>query len=309
MNKSTSIYFLCLLIFILISCIKEEIRCGDFSVQIDTNKIGRKVLIIGIDGFRSDTMQDSISPFLYELSLSTETYYNDHHLVEQLTFSGPNWSSLLTGVHVNKHQVTTNEFNDHHLVEYSHFFRYIELAESSINTTSIVNWMPINEHIALSHADYAPTIDLSDHEIYQVAENILLKPTPINPDVLFVYFHYLDAVGHRFGYHPNVTEYANTLTTIDNYVNDLISIIETKRLDGEDWMIFVVSDHGGDGNSHSGYNNENIKYTIFYANHPDANFMHSYKSSQVDLAPTVLDFMGITSNEFNCKTDGISLIN
>jgi len=309
MNRRSIIYFHCFLIFVLLSCSKDEFTCDDFSVRRDISKIDRRVLIIGIDGFRSDAMQASISPFLYEFSQRSTTFYNDQHLVERLTFSGPNWSSLLTGVHTNKHHVTTNDFKNNHLVEFPHFFNYIELPYSSINTASIVSWEMINERIADGHTDYISTFDYSDIEVYQQAENILINKSPINPDILFVCFGGLDSAGHLFGYHSNVAEYASTLAIIDNYVNGLISIIEKKRLDEEDWMIFVVSDHGGDGNEHyGGYDNENIKYTIFYANHPEEKFNHSIKSSQVDLAPTVLDFMGIMSNNFSCKTDGISLI-
>jgi predicted AlkP superfamily pyrophosphatase or phosphodiesterase len=120
----------------------------------------------------------------------------------------------------------------------------------------------------------------------------------------------LDVAGHKFGFHPDVPQYANSVTTTDKYVSDLFSIIQTKRLNGEDWMIFIVSDHGGEGTGHAnGFDNENIKYTLFYANHPYVSFRHSYKSTAVDLAPTIFAFMGINSRAFDCKTDGVSLIN
>ena len=293
----------------MISCHSEEFKCNNYTIEIDSTKINRKVMIIGIDGVRSDTIQASISPFLYEFSLRNTTYYNDRHLIEELTFSGPNWSSLLTGVRWSKHNVTTNEFENNNLIEYPHFFKYIELAASRINTASIVKWLPINEHIAFSHADYAPTLKISDMEVYQQAENILKKSNEISPDILFLHFLDLDYTGHGYGFSPNVPEYAKTLATIDSYVNNLVTIIDTKRASGEDWIIFIVSDHGGDGKDHiNGFDNEHIKFTIFYANHPEVKFLQSKQSSQVDLAPTVLDFMGITSSEFNCNTDGISLI-
>ena len=34
----------------------------------------------------------------------------------------------------------------------------------------------------------------------------------------------------------------------------------------------------------------------------------SYESNMTDIAPTVLDFVGITSTEFDCKTDGQSVL-
>lgn len=309
MNQNLYIYFLSIISIAFIACNSEEMKSIDFSLEVDSTKINRKVLIIGVDGFRSDGMQFSLTPFLYEFSLRNTTFYNNRHLIEDLTHSGPNWSSILTGVRWSKHQVTTNEFENNNLVEYPHLFKYIELADSSIKTVSIVNWTPINEHIASPYSDYAPTYKCTDLEVYQHAVNLLSVENGIYPDILFLHFLDLDYTGHGFGFNPNVMQYANKLTTFDSYVNHLVAIIETKRLEGEDWIIFIISDHGGEEKFHNnGFGYDNIKYTIFYVNHPEVKFLKTKQSSQVDLAPTVLDFLGIKSGEFNYKTDGISLI-
>ena len=93
--------------------------CLPLLINAQTTK---KVLIIGIDGFRTDAMQESITPFLYQLSESSTTFYNGLNNVEDYTMSGPNWSSLVTGVHWCKHQVTNNSFNDNQLNDFPHFF-------------------------------------------------------------------------------------------------------------------------------------------------------------------------------------------
>ena len=46
----------------------------------------------------------------------------------------------------------------------------------------------------------------------------------------------------------------------------LFNTINTKRLSGEDWLIMVVSDHGGDGTGH-GDAEPYINQTIFFAQH------------------------------------------
>lgn len=283
--------------------------CEETAFEVDTTKSDRKVIIIGIDGVRSEAMTEDISPFLYEFSNRPTSYFTDQNLIEELTFSGPNWSSLLTGVHFCKHKVFDNKYSNNKLSEFPHFFDYIERANSNTVTASIVNWTPINQYSAMEHADYSPLAKISDQEVFQQAQQLLLNQNPMDPDVLFLHFDELDGAGHSFGYHPDVVEYANTLNTIDGYIQQIVASIETKRSNGEDWMIFVVSDHGGDGTGHSGgFDNEHIKYTIFYANHPTESFMQSHTTSQVDLVPTILDFMGIISEEFNCKKDGISIL-
>ena len=320
MKKLTS-YFLSLVVLTtsINSCRKTTTTCSnslnnnsctDNSISIDTSKINRKVLFIGIDGFRSDAMQESITPFMHQLSEQSNVFYNDRHTVEDYTVSGPNWTSILTGVHWCKHQVVNNEFNDNNLNDYPSFFQYIENADNSINTASIVNWTPINEFLGTSYADHAPENSINDAEVYQLAEDVLVNQNPMSPDILFLQFDEPDAKGHGYGFSASIPEYAQCLTQTDAYVQQLFNIIDNKRANGEDWLILIVSDHGGDGTGHgNGQNNEHIVNTIFYAQHPTLSFSDICSSNQADLIPTILDFMGITSQAFNCKTDGVSLFN
>jgi predicted AlkP superfamily pyrophosphatase or phosphodiesterase len=291
------------------NCEEWTTVCSDTSLVLDPTKSNRKVLIIGIDGFRSDAMQEAISPFMFQLAQNPNTYFTDQNHVQELTFSGPNWGSLCTGVDLCKHNITSNDFDANTLDVFPHFFKYVEQANPQKNTVSIVNWTPINEELATPFADYAPTESMDDHDVFLIAKNALVQGVPINPDVFFLQFDELDGAGHEYGFNPDVPEYANWVTTLDGYVDSLVSIIEEKRLNGEEWLICIISDHGGDGKSHGGkYDNENVRHTIMYLNSPNETFKQWYTSSQTDLAPTVLDYLGVESAEFNCKTDGISVI-
>ena len=93
-------------------------------------------------------------------------------------------------------------------------------------------------------------------------------------------------------------------------IDELFNIIENKRANGEDWLYFIISDHGGEGTSHSDASDPNINKTIFFSEHPELIFKASccYVSSQVDLAPTILDFIGISNVQFEQNTDGISIL-
>lgn len=283
--------------------------CDDYTITTDPAKANRKVLIIGIDGFRADAMQESITPFMFSLAQNPNTYYTDQNHVQELTFSGPNWSSLCNGVDFCKHQVTTNGFGGNDLSTFPHFFKYVEEANSDKNTVSIVNWTPINEDLASPYADHAPTESINDHDVFLMASNALTLDFPLRPDVLFLQFDELDGAGHSYGYHPDVPEYASTLNTIDTYIDSLYSIIENKRANGEDWLVCVVSDHGGEGFGHGDQpEDEDVRHTIMFMQTPTETFKHWYTSSQTDLAPTVLEYLGIASAEFDCKTDGVSII-
>ncbi|HIB83232.1 MAG TPA: AP endonuclease, partial [Chromatiaceae bacterium] len=91
---------------------------------------------------------------------------------------------------------------------------------------------------------------MTDVEVFQQAKDALINLNPIASDILFLHFDAPDAAGHGHGFSPNVTEYAQSLKQTDQYVKQLFTIINNKRAAGEDWLIFIVSDHGGDGRGH-----------------------------------------------------------
>lgn len=279
----------------------------DDSVKIDSLKVNNKILIIGIDGFISDAMTQEMTPSIYEFS-QRNAYRNLSHLTEKDTYSGPNWSSILTGVHYNKHNVTDNSFDGSLFDMFPTFLNYIENNVNSINTASIVNWLPINQKILSNDVDYFSKSQISDSLVFIEALNLLLNNDPIKPDILFLHFDELDAAGHNFGFSSNITEYRETLQNIDLYVDSLVSIIDNKRLFDENWMCILVSDHGGDGYSHGDYNNIKIRETVFIVEHPSQNFKSQHKSNMTDIAPTVLDFIGISSANFDCSRDGQSIL-
>ncbi len=279
----------------------------DDSVKVDSLKINNKVIIIGVDGFRSDAMTQEITPSIYEFS-QRNTYKNLSHLTEEETYSGPNWSSILTGVHYNKHNVYDNSFDGSLFDIFPTFLKYIENNVDSINTSSIVNWLPINQKILSEDVDYYTNSQISDSLVFIEALNLLVDNDPIKPDILFLHFDELDAAGHNFGFSPNRKEYTDKLKNIDLYVDSLISIIDNKRLSGENWMCILVSDHGGDGFSHGDYDNIKIRETVLIVEHPLQNFKLHHNSNMTDIAPTVLDFLGISIAKFDCSKDGQSVL-
>ena len=310
-KKVIYLFFMLLSFFFFNSCEKDMpinvCNLQDNFVTVDSLKINNKVIIIGIDGLRSDAMTQEITPSIHDFS-ERNVYKNLSHLTEKDTYSGPNWSSILTGVHYNKHNVTDNSFDGGRFDMFPTFFNYIENNISVINTSSVVNWLPINQKMLSKDVDFYSNSQISDSLVFVEALNLLVNNDPIRPDILFLHFDELDAAGHNFGFSPNTEEYVEKLNIIDLYVDSLISVIDRKRLFGENWMCIVVSDHGGDGYSHSDYNNIKIRETVLIVEHPTQNFKLQHKSDMTDIAPTILDFIGISSAKFNCNTDGQSIL-
>ena len=117
-----------------------------------------------------------VDPRDYTVSLCVSqrnAYFNLSHLTEEDTYSGPNWSSILTGVHYDKHNVTDNSFDGRGFHVFSDCVQYIERHADSLNTSSIVNWLPINQYALSQDVDFSINSQLNDSLVLQEAQRTI----------------------------------------------------------------------------------------------------------------------------------------
>ncbi len=124
----------------------------------------KKAMIIGIDGCRPDALQIANTPQMD--SLLVNSLYSYDALNDDITISGPGWSSILCGVWSNKHEVTNNAFLTSNYEEYPSIFELVENEDPSIETVSIAHWGPINSFIVQDAADFKMTVS-SDLDVAQ----------------------------------------------------------------------------------------------------------------------------------------------
>lgn len=308
MKKFTPLLFLILVL--VAACEKEKANpCDSNEFNSDPVKIANNVIVIGVDGFRSDVINSTLTPFLFGLSQESSTYFNDKHEVEYYTSSGPNWTSILTGLHWETHQVRDNYFFDYDASLHPSMFYYIEETNPDAQTSAVCHWLPITSIIVRDQADYTPVTLFSDSAVFLEGLDLVNQSSANNADVIFLHFDDLDHYGHANGYHENIPQYASAVSKMDAFAEGLYNAVEAKRALGENWLICIVSDHGGEGNEHSDMPDvPTVRETIFYVNLPGASFNSNYLSSQADVTPTVLDYLGIESQKFNCLNEGESLI-
>lgn len=206
-----------------------------------------KVLIIGIDGCRPDALQAANTPNLDAL-VANATYSWDA-LNDGITISGPGWSSMLTGVWHDKHGVTGNSFSGSNYDAFPHFFKRVEDYNSNLSTASICQWGPINDFIALSHADYSLNVGSGD----AVKNEAIDYLTNNLGDVLFLHFDDVDHAGHAYGFSPDVANYINTIEEVDADIGEVVDFLHNRPVfAAENWIIIISTDHGGLGTSHGG---------------------------------------------------------
>ena len=219
----------------------------------------KKVLVIGIDGCRTDALKEADTPQLDRLIANGVLVENTSILGERATgsdtVSGPGWSSILTGVWADKHGVKDNKFAGADYHAYPHFFRRVKDARPTAFTASIVTWEPIHERIVTA-ADAAlvfPSDKLEQYAVNDVkvaAEAKTLLETK-DPDAVFLYFGVVDETGHTHGFHPTVKPYVNAISTTDTRVGIVLDALRARpTYADEDWLVIVCTDHGGRGTSH-----------------------------------------------------------
>ena len=204
-----------------------------------------KVLIIGIDGVRSDVAELSSqregSAFSHMVENGAWTYDS---MVGPISLSGPSWSSMLTGEWCDRHGVTDNSFEGSRHSSVPDIFEVIEGANPDMRTASVVYWSKIDEEIiGAGTADiqerYDLDVDIRDRAIELISQDAEL-------DVLFVSLDNPDAKGHEFGFSPDVPEYVAAVEQADDMAASILTALETRNL-GEDWVVIITSDHGGGG--------------------------------------------------------------
>jgi predicted AlkP superfamily pyrophosphatase or phosphodiesterase len=233
----------------------------------------KHALVIGIDGVRVDALQQASTPHLDTLIADGTVTYDAFAggvlgtPTEQGTWSGPGWSSILTGVWIDKHGVGFNGFLAPRFDEYPHFFARIRELEPNAYLSSFVTWGPINENILASEeADEAfwPMESDSAKGDIAVTDAVVAHFGEQTPTVVFVQLDEVDHQGHVAGHAATVPEYIDALETVDAQIGEMLDAVRARpTYDQELWLVVVTTDHGGIGTGigHGGQSDD--ERTIF----------------------------------------------
>ena len=261
-----------------------------------------KVLVVAIDGVRPDALAAANTPTLDALIAGGS--YSDTAHGEDLTFSAPNWSTILHGVHRDKHQSLDNEYPETNLDSWPDFFAYLERHNPDWNTYRVMTWKEAHEGQPTG-ADVAIFRDYQEQGDELASEDIaqLLAGThpeyADDPDAIFIFYSDTDEAGHEFGFHPDASEYLAAIEKVDGQLGRIMAALsERSTHDEEDWLVIVTSDHGGNmEGAHSGGTPE--KRTIpFIVSGPSVIGDKPFPAPRnVDVTKTALAHMGVPINE------------
>ncbi len=244
----------------------------------------RKVLIIGIDGLRSDAFRSASTPNL-DL-LKRDGALSVHTVTDPVARSGPGWTCVLTGQWGWKHHVKENGFLGYRRDLNPTFLDRLLDARPETVVGAVVNWKPLAENLFGGRGFWEAPGD--DRAVAKEASRLIGKGLP---DVLFVHFDGVDHAGHTFGFSPYMPFYIWAVEKVDRRIGELEAAVRART--GEDWLIVVTSDHGGTFRHHGA--NTPVDRTVFLlANGPGcARERPDGFRAVVDVAPTVFAYLGL----------------
>lgn len=309
----------------LSGCGGEEIEADPPPPVVDYSK--RKALVIGVDGMQYEKLQEAIAagqaPNLARFHLA-KTYGGGiaGSATQQVTASGASWTTILTGVWVNRHKVTNND--DKLRSQADSVFKLIKDADGRRRSASIVSWNTINNNFArdidLRYISHAEKCSEDDQCVADKVSGLLRFG---DFDFVFAHFDDVDNIGHAVGFVP---AYQAAIQSTDARIGQVLAALQRRQQDhaDEDWLIMVTPDHGRSLPGGFGHGSQTLsEKTTFIAINKEANaqFSAPFKdpadmafdglygnATQADIVPTVLTHLGIKPDAAGYRIDGVPLL-
>lgn len=259
-----------------------------------------KVLVIGLDGVRADTMARVAcrrASAFGRLMTSGAWTFRAHTTANAV--SGPAWSSLLTGVWAEKHGVVDNDLEPNNLDTFPHFLRRL----GNRKTASIVNWAPLNEQLIGAGSADVMEVHAADMRVCQRV--VALLERDIDVEAVFVQLDEVDAWGHRAGYSSWSPFYYRAVVRADRMVGAMVAALTGRRTAAEeDWLVIATSDHGGRWFSHGADDEPNRRIPLVVSGARASRGLLDGEPGIVDVAVTSLHHLGMAARP-EWQMDGV----
>lgn len=261
----------------------------------------RHVLVLGVDGCRSDALLAANAPNLKALAAEGMVAYSAYAggvlgtPAQQPTVSAPGWASILTGVWTDKHKVTENTFWGYDHTNHPHFFRRLKQFNPQASLASIVEWAAVDTYLV---APVSADVEFRQIAIDNTTTNLVSRASAIlesaNPDVIVLHFHEVDTAGHSAGFSPTSPAYLAAIARVDAGIGTLLEAVRRRpAYTNESWLILAATDHGGTGTGHGGQTSAE-RTTWVIAHSPDCPpRLVAPGPGQTCVASTVLAFLGV----------------
>jgi len=211
----------------------------------------RRLLVIGIDGLRGDslTCPNCARPPAI-LSLIDSGAFHAKVLAggSQSTFSGRGWATQFTGFWADRHGVSSNDINLP--LTAPHVFSLIKQAYPGATTAVVADWPNLTQNLLPPDADFVVRNDgKASQQASDAVKDWLAWRNP--PTAIFYYLHNVDI--HTCCWEPDNAFYKQKILDEDAQIQQVLdALVRRPTYQQENWLIVLMSDHGGKGTGHGG---------------------------------------------------------
>ncbi|WP_447640635.1 MULTISPECIES: LamG-like jellyroll fold domain-containing protein [Chitinophagaceae] len=242
LSRKTSYLLMGVLSAISVACNKNNnATLTSAKNSATTSSLQQKVLFVVVDGAMGTEMQAVTPPVLTGLtnhaifSWNSLTDYTDDSVTNPST-----WTTLLTGVNNDKHQVSDN-LGTVDLADYPTMFTRLKTSNSKLRTIGIASVDSFKTAL-LGDATLASSFGGDDAAANAAA---LSEIKTNDPDLLMVEFNSVDAAGRSSSYSASSSSYKSALLQVDTYIGQLITAIQGRaNYANENWLIILTSNKG-----------------------------------------------------------------
>ncbi len=246
-----------------------------------------KVLLISIDGLRSDGLKACGNPYVEELEKLCTYTYDGASLYPPVTL--PCHYSMAYSVAPEEHGIMDNTFvcNDR-----SRKGIFEAVKDAGGRCAIFYGWEELRDIARPSAMKYSVYIDAFAHEsvdtiLTDKAEELIEAQ---KPELVFLYMVDTDDKGgHHNGWMSE--EYLRRASMAIDNVRRMIEKF------GDEYTVVIMSDHGGHDNWHGSNIPEDMVVPFFICGKDFEGGAQLESMSLLDIAPTIADIMGIAPEE------------
>ncbi|MEJ8842957.1 DUF4983 domain-containing protein [Lacibacter sp. H375] len=207
-----------------------------------TTVINPKTLVIVVDGAVGVQVQVANPPVLNSLvdySIFSWDALSDYDNVDVTNTLG--WSNLLTGVKVNKHNVTGSDFSGNRFADYPSLFTRLKQQRTGMRTAAFFSSNSIAAELAVD----ATKKESFNEDDAAVKEAVKSELTTQNPDLVLAQFHDVDKAGASSSYTAGSTTYKDAILRTDAYIGEILTTLRSRpSFKSENWMVIITSNKG-----------------------------------------------------------------
>ncbi|MEQ9375860.1 MAG: alkaline phosphatase family protein [Imperialibacter sp.] len=306
-------------------------------IMASADAFSQKVVFVIIDGVEAEVFERVATPNMDAIAKTggyTRAYVGGEKgaYSETPTISAPGYNNLITGTWGNKHNVWGNSIKAPNY-NYWSAFRFVEELAPEKETAIFSTWLDnrtklVGEGLETSNKvmiDYhfdgfeldekafphdkerVFMHNIDEHVVNEASRYIKEK----GPDFSWVYVEYTDDMGHA---HGNSEKTDEAIRMADDQMGRIWEAIQYRQKEqGEDWMMFITTDHGrsaeSGGKDHGGQSDrERTTWIVMGGGTPNAYFKNQ-ENAIVDILPTALRFLGIEAAKVRMyELDGVPMV-